>query len=143
MSKQYDPLKTSDHKKKLPEKKKKVTADMKEAWTTHYDNGKPYYYNSVTNLSTWELPDVLAQAEVRTGSTEWKEYRTQDGRKYYHNSELNITQWDMPPEYRDLLESKEGNLTMIKKLENMDFRSILSIKTQSPKKKNVLLLECY
>ncbi|KAJ3034790.1 hypothetical protein HDV00_004652 [Rhizophlyctis rosea] len=84
-------------------------------------DGKIYYYNTVTNQSTWDKPDELkSPAEKALAACVWKEATAGDGRKYYYNAggdsslhvdyptfltsptETKATVWEMPREYEEL-----------------------------------------
>ncbi|KAG9284653.1 hypothetical protein G9A89_004695 [Geosiphon pyriformis] len=78
-------------------------------WTEHSSpDGRKYYYNTITKLSSWDKPDELKTSEERAlGSCHWKEFTAKDGRKYYHNSVTSESKWDMPQEYKEFLERLE------------------------------------
>src|SRR5690348_3203108 len=60
-----------------------VTFTWKEAKTP---DGKVYYYNTMTNETTWKKPDDLKTPAERGASDQWKEYKTPEGKPYYHNT---------------------------------------------------------
>ncbi|KAF5210929.1 FF domain family protein [Clavispora lusitaniae] len=64
------------------------------------DQGRTYYYNPVTQETSWENPDVSSLA------SSWKSYRTEDGREYYYNEASGETTWDKPAELEEA--SKDG-----------------------------------
>jgi pre-mRNA-processing factor 40 len=65
-------------------------------------DGRSYYYNSKTNVTTWEKPDALkTPSEIRLAKIPWKEYATPEGRKYWNNSETGESVWSMPQAYKD------------------------------------------
>ena len=67
-------------------------------------DGRSYYYNSKTNVTTWEKPDALkTPAEIRLAKIPWKEYTTPEGRKYWNNSETGESVWSMPQAYKDAI----------------------------------------
>ena len=78
---------------------------------------REYYWNEVTNVSQWEIPDVaVAYEDKATGKKyyvdpdsgesvwtypgDWKEYESEehDGQMYYHNEKTDETTWDKPEE---------------------------------------------
>lgn len=67
--------------------------DWQEA---HDDQGRVYFYNSVTQETSWENPEVAT-------SLLWRAYKTDDGKEYYYNETTGETTWDRPAE----LESQE------------------------------------
>ena len=77
-------------------------------WQTHRTgDGREYYYNKETNVTTWEKPDVLKAAEERgaavaaaAATSDWKEFSDASGKKYYHNTKTKQTQWTMPDEMK-------------------------------------------
>jgi hypothetical protein len=107
---------------------RKPTATMAEEesktydWSAHYDDeGQLYYYNEVTDQSSWEAPaegfnppepapqvkeEPTAMDETTTTEEEekeapkavgsWAAYKDEDGREYYSNAETGETQWDKP-----------------------------------------------
>ncbi|KPM02917.1 pre-mRNA-processing factor 40-like protein A-like protein [Sarcoptes scabiei] len=57
--------------------------------------GIRYYYNALTQQTSWEKPDELkTEAERLEGP--WKECKTEDGRVYYYNIYTKISSWTLP-----------------------------------------------
>ncbi|KAK8564242.1 hypothetical protein V6N12_036370 [Hibiscus sabdariffa] len=90
----------------------KATGEASTDWIEHTSaNGRRYYYNKKTRLSSWEKPvELMTSIEVLTGyvapirradaSTNWKEYTSPDGRKYYYNKVTNLSTWSIPEELK-------------------------------------------
>ena len=75
-------------------------------WSEHRSvDGRPYYYNKTTKLSTWQKPDALRTPEEL--SLPWREYVTDGGRKYYFNVNTREKVWEMPEVYKQYLQ-KQG-----------------------------------
>ncbi|KAF9425218.1 PRP40 pre-mRNA processing factor 40 [Podila epigama] len=78
----------------------------KTLWTeyTHQD-GRKYYYHTVTKQTVWQKPIELKSAmELAFEASPWKEYTTPEGKKYYHNATTKETVWTVPAEYKELLD---------------------------------------
>lgn len=56
------------------------------------DQGRVYYYNTVTQETSWENPEALL-------SLSWKEYKTEDGKEYYYNEVTGETTWERPADF--------------------------------------------
>ncbi|XP_071935640.1 pre-mRNA-processing protein 40A-like isoform X1 [Coffea arabica] len=71
-------------------------------WIEHTArNGKKYYYNRLTRLSTWEKPlALMTPIERADASTDWREYTSPDGRKYYYNRVAKQSKWRIPDEVK-------------------------------------------
>ncbi|KAJ1815978.1 U1 snRNP protein [Coemansia sp. RSA 2598] len=66
------------------------------AWTEHVSGeGRTYYHNRETGVTTWEKPDDLKTPQER--ASVWKEY-SKDGRPYWYNSVTKETTWNKPAE---------------------------------------------
>lgn len=54
------------------------------------DQGRPYYFNSSLNETSWTNPDDQAGG--------WQTYTTEDGKQYYYNESTKVTTWEKPQE---------------------------------------------
>ncbi|KAG0030861.1 hypothetical protein BGZ82_007267 [Podila clonocystis] len=71
---------------------------------THQD-GRKYYYHTVTKQTVWQKPNELKTAkELALEASPWKEYTTPEGKKYYHNAATKETVWTVPEAYKELLD---------------------------------------
>jgi hypothetical protein len=51
--------------------------------------GKSYYFNKRTQITTWEKPSELMGAdEVAEPKEEWQEFTTPEGKPYYFNAKV-------------------------------------------------------
>ncbi|CAL0316327.1 unnamed protein product [Lupinus luteus] len=71
-------------------------------WIEHTSaNGRRFYYNKKTKLSSWEKPyELMTLMERVDASTDWKEYSSPDGRKYYYNKVTKKSKWLIPEELK-------------------------------------------
>ena len=60
--------------------------------TLQDEGGHTYFYNPVTEVSSWERPNT----QDVNSSRNWAEYRDEWGRTYYHNSVTTESSWDKP-----------------------------------------------
>jgi hypothetical protein len=66
-------------------------ADLPAGWETiSNSDGKKYYRNSTTGVSSWTRPSVLP--------TGWREIRTPDSRPFYVCESLQLASWERPGE---------------------------------------------
>ena len=93
-------------------------ADVNTIWEAIQDDeGRTYYYNTVTGESSWEAPPGFTggAAASATGADEqaaeeqaaaaesdqpqrWTGYKDDEGRTYYYNETTGETQWERPEE---------------------------------------------
>uniref|UniRef100_A0A914HTF2 WW domain-containing protein n=1 Tax=Globodera rostochiensis TaxID=31243 RepID=A0A914HTF2_GLORO len=65
-------------------------------WSKHTaDDGRVYFYNRATKVSSWTKPDELKTQEEKERSV-WKEYKTPEGKPYYYNTLTKVTTWSKP-----------------------------------------------
>ncbi|XP_049849283.1 pre-mRNA-processing factor 40 homolog A-like [Schistocerca gregaria] len=120
-----------------PSPKKHATSS--NVWSEHKTgDNKTYWYNSVTNVSTWEKPDELkTEFEKAQDATPWREYSTEDGTKYYHNQITQETCWEMPLEYKNHMEklARDGYI-LDESSENISFseRVLKNVFANEPQK---------
>lgn len=96
-------------------------------WIEHTSrNGKKYYYNRRTRISSWEKPlELMTEMERADASTDWREFTSPDGRKYYYNKVTRKSKWKMPDEVK--LAREKDSISHAS-----DFGSISGVKTSSP-----------
>ncbi|EDO30814.1 predicted protein, partial [Nematostella vectensis] len=73
-------------------------------WTEHKaPDGRTYFYNNDSKVSTWQKPDELkTPSEIILDSFPWKEHKADSGRVYYHNTETKESIWTEPKELTEL-----------------------------------------
>ncbi|XP_062019467.1 pre-mRNA-processing protein 40A-like [Rosa rugosa] len=71
-------------------------------WIDHKSaDGRRFYYNRRTRLSTWEKPfELMTPLERADASTNWKEFTSPDGKKYFHNKVTKESRWTIPEELK-------------------------------------------
>ncbi|EXB62121.1 Pre-mRNA-processing factor 40-A-like protein [Morus notabilis] len=79
-----------------------LSAEALSDWIEHMSsNGKKYYYNRRTRLSSWEKPvELMTPTEKADATTNWKEFTSPDGKKYYYNKVTKESKWVMPEELK-------------------------------------------
>ncbi|KAJ3276768.1 PRP40 pre-mRNA processing factor 40 [Terramyces sp. JEL0728] len=85
------------------------------SWSEHRTKeGRIYYYNALTKVSTWEPPKIeKTTTQQQLEESVWKEYIDKESKKkYYYNSNTKITTWEMPEEYQELLDKAEKEATI-------------------------------
>ncbi|VDM16214.1 unnamed protein product [Hydatigera taeniaeformis] len=72
-------------------------------WSEHTSHdGRKYYYNNLTKVTTWEKPDELKSAsEKLLAICPWKEFKSDSGKVYYYNAETKESVWTKPQELID------------------------------------------
>ncbi|VUZ52659.1 unnamed protein product [Hymenolepis diminuta] len=70
----------------------------KTTWTEHTSHdGRKYYYNTVTKVTTWDKPEELkSTSEKAISDCPWKEFIADNGNPYYYNSETKESVWTKP-----------------------------------------------
>ncbi|CDS40501.1 pre mRNA processing factor 40 A [Echinococcus multilocularis] len=78
-------------------------------WSEHTSHdGRKYYYNNLTKVTTWEKPDELKSAsEKLLAVCPWKEFKSDSGKAYYYNSETKESVWTKP---LDLIDAEQRAL---------------------------------
>ena len=93
-------------------------------WSAFYDDdGRIYYYNSVSGESSWEAPEqynppsedpppasgaeTKEPASSSSSSSSWVAYQDDEGRTYYFNTETEETTWDVPAGFVEEPEATE------------------------------------
>lgn len=76
------------------------------AWQVHTGpDGKIYYYNVVTQQSTWEKPVELQNPYDRAlAQSSWREYTAEGGVKYWYNVVTKQSVWEPPEEVKAIAE---------------------------------------
>ncbi|KAI9093766.1 hypothetical protein DFS34DRAFT_652327 [Phlyctochytrium arcticum] len=85
-------------------------------WKKHTTNdGKNYYYNTLTKQTTWETPDELkTPLERALSGTQWKEFTAADsGKKYYYNSNTKVTTWEVPAEIQAIIDASQTSAVVL------------------------------
>jgi hypothetical protein len=112
-------------------------------WEVHldYESGHPFYYNTRTETSTWEMPEGLSnEQKLKLGysnvwdtvkerslvtstltiqddeavaiNCDWTVYYDPDSaHHFYHNTSTNESTWDAPDSIKQTASSKESNKT--------------------------------
>lgn len=80
-------------------------------WSEHRTpDGRIYYFNKLTNQSSWEKPeDLKKEPEQNLETCPWKEYKTEDGKVYYHNIITKQSSWTIPKELEEIRNKSSEN----------------------------------
>lgn len=72
-------------------------------WMEHHSHdGRKYYYNVLTQQTTWEKPQELkTAAELVLSNCTWKEFKSENGKAYYYNEATKQSTWVKPQELID------------------------------------------
>ncbi|XP_048336342.2 pre-mRNA-processing protein 40A isoform X2 [Ziziphus jujuba] len=86
-----------------------LSAEASSDWREHTSaDGRRYYYNRKTKLSSWDKPlELMTATERADASTNWKEFTSLDGRKYYYNKVTKESKWRVPEELKLVREKVE------------------------------------
>lgn len=101
------------------------------------DNGKAFYYDSMTKESTWKIPAVFVQwKSVELHRYKWKEMKNKDEGTmkkypvYYYNRESKVTKWDKPAELLEFerrLDEVTSNQLLKKKKRRVETEERVSV----------------
>lgn len=86
------------------------------AWEKHVDesSGTPYYYNTVTGESSWDVPVTYvekqeADEKQRKATPKWRKYEDEaSGTEYYVDSANDVTQWERPEDFTENEDADEN-----------------------------------
>jgi len=127
------------------------TTNADAAWTEHKSPaGVPYFYNTVTGLSTYERPAALGgtavsanatkEASATPGKSKWQTYTDENTGKNYYSDGVTTT-WtrpaELPPEYdggkkqKRPAEEDGGRKPKKKKSDTKDSESLYSSKAEA------------
>ncbi|XP_029200486.2 pre-mRNA-processing factor 40 homolog B-like [Acropora millepora] len=98
--------KVEEVKKEKKKVKKPKPKEKQTPWTEHKaPDGRTYFYNTETKVSTWQKPNELkTPGEIQLDSCPWKEHKANTGKIYYHNTETKESTWTIPKELAELKE---------------------------------------
>lgn len=85
---------------------------MASLWTEYFTpEGKPYYYNSQTKVTTWQKPVEMTLVELEKSNI-WEEYVDEkNGRPYYYNKITKESVWEEPTDFT-VLKSLRSQLSV-------------------------------
>lgn len=102
----FEESKDEDKSKEEKEDGKEATKGTWEKVTD--DDGKEYYYNSVTEETSWDRPEGFQEATAKDEDKkdgddgkkgDWEKLTDEEGREYYYNATKDVTQWDKPDDF--------------------------------------------
>ncbi|XP_041990225.1 pre-mRNA-processing protein 40A-like isoform X2 [Salvia splendens] len=91
-----------------PDLDEKASSDWREHTTRE---GKKYFYNKRTRISSWEKPlELMTPTERADASTDWREFTSPEGRRFYFNKVTKQSKWRMPDEVKSSRERMNTTL---------------------------------
>lgn len=106
---QTKPQLKKQQKKEVKARKKTTTQTEMPIWIEgQTDDGRTYYYNTITDESQWDKPEGFqgeSSASAQPGQTEnssgcpWMEAISPDGYTYYYNTETGESSWEKPENF--------------------------------------------
>lgn len=87
----------------IPATVSSVTQPVAARWVEHVSHdGRKYYYNTLTQQTTWEKPQELKTTkELIISNCPWKEFHSESGKTYYFNEQTKQSVWEKPQELLD------------------------------------------
>ncbi|EPY53160.1 U1 snRNP-associated protein Usp104 [Schizosaccharomyces cryophilus OY26] len=83
------------------QKSQEATQPVSDWHEVKTEDGRVYYYDSISRRSVWEKPEELMnEFERKLSKLAWKEYTTADGKQYWYNVNTRESVWEIPEEYR-------------------------------------------
>lgn len=103
-------------------------------WTTHVaPDGRNYYHNKETGVSTYDKPDELkSNDEKEAPQCAWKEFTAPGGKKYYYNSLTKKSEWAEPEEHKQMRLKLEEAAAAKAKAEAEAAASANAVSTDTP-----------
>ncbi|ODQ80475.1 hypothetical protein BABINDRAFT_160755 [Babjeviella inositovora NRRL Y-12698] len=97
------------------------------AWESVLDEqGRTYYFDSVTQESTWEKPaELLTDLERALLTLHWKLYTADGGQDYYYNEKTQESTWEIPADVQSYLNGK--HLDRQSEVEPLKEKAVLEI----------------
>ncbi|WBW73018.1 U1 snRNP-associated protein Usp104 [Schizosaccharomyces osmophilus] len=82
-------------------KSQEATEPVSDWHEVKTEDGRVYYYDSISRKSVWEKPEELMnEFERKLSKLAWKEYTTADGKQYWYNVNTRESVWEIPEEFR-------------------------------------------